>query len=290
MRLAAKWRTDWTWRTGSVPTRSSSLRVGGELVEVLRLGRGRPLVILPGLAGGWKLVAPLARRLAGQYQVFVTGLRGDREPRVGLDGGPGVPLDLAEYAEDVHQVIGALGLESPAVMGVSFGGAIALEYAVRYPHALSSLIVHGAEARFRTTIGSKIARRVLERYPLPTDSPFINQFFHLLYGKKPEPGPLVDFVVDRIWETSQAVMARRLAQLESFDVSDRLWRIEVPTLVLAGERDVIVPVSRQKALAEGIAGAQFEVLPDAGHIGFLTHRAEFLHGMRRHLSQIEATV
>lgn len=290
MRLAAKWRTDWTWRTGSEPTRPRSLRVGGELVEVLRLGRGRPLVILPGLAGGWKLVAPLARRLAGHYQVFVPGLRGDRDPRVGLDGGPGMPLDLAEYADDVHQVIGALGLESPVVMGVSFGGAIALEYAVRYPHALSSLIVHGAEARFRTTIGSKIARRVLERYPLPTDSPFVNQFFHLLYGKKPEPGPLVDFVTDRIWETSQGVMARRLAQLESFDVSDRLWRIEVPTLVLAGERDVIVPASRQKALADGIAGARFQLLPDAGHIGFLTHRANVLHGVSRHLSQVEAVV
>ena len=61
----------------------------------------------------------------------------------------------------------------------------------------------------------------------------MNQFFHLLYGRKPEPGPLVDFVIERIWETGQGVMARRLAQLESFDVSDQLWRIDVPTLVLA---------------------------------------------------------
>ena len=103
-------------------------------------------------------------------------------------------------------------------------------------------------------------RRVLERYPLPSDSPFVNQFFNLLYGRKPEPGPLVDFVVQRIWETGQGVMARRLAQLESFDVSDQLWRIDVPTLVLAGGRDVIVPPSRQQALADAIAGAAVQVI------------------------------
>ena len=85
-------------------------------------------------------------------------------------------------------------------------------------------------------------------------------------------------------------MARRLAQLESFDVSDQLWRIDVPTLVLAGGRDVIVPTSRQRALADSIAGAQYEVLPDAGHIGFLTHRAEFVRGVRRHLNRVNATV
>ena len=71
---------------------------------------------------------------------------------------------------------------------------------------------------------------MLERFPLPSDSRFINQFFHLLFGSKPEPGPLVDFVIDRIWETGQSVMAERLAQLESFDISDRLWSIGAPTL------------------------------------------------------------
>ena len=81
---------------------------------------------------------------------------------------------------------------------------------------------------------------------MPSDSPFVNQFFHLLYGRKPDPGPVVDFVIERIWETDQGVMARRLAQLESFDISEELWRIDVPTLVLAGARDVIVPTARQR--------------------------------------------
>lgn len=252
---------------------------GPEWVDVIRLGRpGRdPIVLIPGLAGSWRLLSPLVRQLAKRHEVIVCGLRGDRFPE-----GGSAPTDLGDYANDFADIIGKLGLERPTVMGVSFGGAIALELAVTHPSKVGALVVLGAEAKFRTTLASTIARRVLERFPLPTDSHFVNQFFNLLHGAKPEPGPLPEFVVQRCWETDQCVMARRIALLESFDVSDRLWRIEVPTLVLAGTRDVVVPPSRQRLLAQSISGARFETLQGAGHIGFLTHRAEVV----RHVASL----
>jgi pimeloyl-ACP methyl ester carboxylesterase len=290
MRLAAKWRPDRTWEVGLALEPPQPVFIGGEWVDVLSIGRGRPLVLVPGLAGGWKLVWPLAQSLGRHFKVYVAGLRGDRDPWIGLDGGPGVPMDLSEYAHDLKDLIDGLGLSAPAVLGVSFGGAIALQFAVEYPHDLSALVLHGADSQFRTSMASTIARRVLERYALPSDSPFVNQFFHLLYGQKPEPGPVVDFVVECIWETCQAVMARRLAQLESFDITDQLWRVDVPTLIQAGGRDVIVPSSRQRRLAESIDGAQFQLIEDSGHVGFLTHRAEVVRGIRQHLLRLRATV
>lgn len=290
MRLAAKWRPEWNWEADLAPEPPQPVLIGGECVDVVRLGRGRPLVLVPGLAGGWKLLWPMARSLARHCEVFICGLRGDRDPCIGLEGKPGVPWDLSEYANDLSELIDRLNLSSPAVMGVSFGGAIALQLAIEHPHSLGSLIVYGADSRFRTSIASTIARRVLERYPLPCDSPFVNQFFHLLYGKKPEPGPVVDFVARRIWETGQGVMARRLAQLESFDIADQLWRIQVPTLIQAGGRDVIVPASRQRLLADAISGSRFRLIEDSGHIGFLTHRAEVVRGVRQHLARANAVV
>jgi pimeloyl-ACP methyl ester carboxylesterase len=290
MRLASKWRSDWTWDVGLGLEQPQAVLIGGEWVDVLKIGRGRPMVLVPGLAGGWKLVWPLAQSLARYFTVHLCGLRGDRDPWTGLDGGPGVPLDLGEYAHDLKDLIDELGLSCPAVMGVSFGGAIALQFAVEYPHSLSALIVQGADSQFQTSLASTIARRVLERYALPNDSPFVNQFFHLLYGKKPEPGPIVDFVVECIWETGQGVMARRLAQLESFDITDQLWRIDVPTLVQGGGRDVIVPASRQRMLAASIDGARFQLIDDSGHVGFLTHQAEVVRGIRQHLLRVSATV
>ncbi len=252
-----------------VPTRTG-------IVEVVRMGEGEPIVLVPGLAGGWKLVAPLARRLAARHEVILFGHWGDR----GLMVGPGRPT-LAGYADDLAELIEALRLERPTVFGVSFGGAVALELAVGHPGILGALVVQGAEAQFQGGLGVKIARRVLERFPLPSDNGFVNQFFNLLHGCRPEPGPLPEFVVRSCWETDQGVMAGRLRALEGFDVSDRLWQIDVPTLVLAGTRDVVVPPARHRALAESIAGARFATLEGAGHIGFLTHRDEVARHVHR---------
>jgi 3-oxoadipate enol-lactonase len=239
------------------------------------------VVLVPGLAGGWRLLVPLALRLARRFRVTVCGLRGDHFPA----GGPWA-REVGDHARDLAETLGQLRLERPAVVGVSFGGAVALELACEQPQRVGALVVHGAAARFRASLGATIARRVLERFPLPSDNRFVNQFFNLLHGGRPEPGPLAGFVVERCWETDQSVMARRLALLESYDVSERLWRVDAPTLVVAGSRDVVVPPSDQKALTAAVPGARFELLEGAGHVGFLSHRREFARAVARHLRQV----
>jgi len=281
MRIAAKHRGDWLLTSHAFQGKQLNVRIDGEWVDVIQMGQGDPVILVPGLAGGWKLLAPLATALARHHQVTIPGLRGDGSPV-----GSSWVENLADHARDLGGLIQQLGLERPALFGVSFGGAIALELAVEQPHRIGALILQGVEARFRTTLAATIARRVLERFPLPSDNGFLNQFFNLLHGGKPEPGPLSDFVVERCWETDQGVMARRIGLLESFDVTDRLWQIDVPTLILAGTRDVIVPPSRQRALASEIAGARYETLEGAGHIGFLSHRGEVARLARQFLSEV----
>jgi len=200
------------------------------------------------------------------------------------------PCRQRRHTEDLARLIDELALERPTVLGISFGGAIALELAAEHPGRLGALIVQGAAASFPSNIGTTVARRVLERFPLPIDNRFVNQFFNLLHGSKPEPGPLVDFVVESIWDTDQSVIAQRLAQLEAFDVSDRLWKIDAPTLVVSGSKDAIVKPSRQMQLAQSISGARHELVEGAGHIGFLTHGVEMTRLVRRHLQRIKTPV
>lgn len=284
MRLAPKRWGHWVrYREfGEELPRRVGLRAGGG--EVVRIGRGDPIVLLPGLAGGWRLLAPLARQLARGHEVILAGFRGDEGPL------PAGGTSLGRYAADVAELIGALRLERPTVFGVSFGGAVALELAVEHPGLIGALVVQGAEARFRGGVGALIARRVLERFPLPCDNRFINQFFNLLHGGRPESAALAEFVVGRCWETDQAVMAARLRALEAFDVADRLWRIEVPTVILAGSRDVIVNPTRQRALAEAITGARFVRIEGAGHIGFLTHREAIARHVRRLVREVHRSL
>ncbi len=237
--------------------------------EVVRFGSGEPIVILPGLAGGRRLLAPLARELARRHEVFLLGFRGDE----GVSGQ--IPAQRPmDHAHDVAETISRLGLERPTVLGVSFGGAVALELAAEMPRSVGGLILYGAEDRFFLNLGATIAVRALERFPLPRDSRFVNQFFNILHGCRPEPGPMVDFIVKTCWETDQGVVASRLRGLEGFSMEDRLWKIDAPTLVMAGSRDVVVPPKRQKAFSTSLAGAHFEAIDGAGHVGFVTHRKE----------------
>ena len=285
MRRTGPWRSRWRGQSDWSLADRHWFETEGGLHEVVRLGAGDPLVLLPGLAGGWKLLMPLARRLSKRFEVHVVGLSGDGSalPRCSGKG-------VGDEAMAVLEILDRLGLERPMLAGVSFGGAVALELAVEAPGRIGSLVVSGAEAKFGNAWASRLVRTVLERYPVPEDSPFINQFFNLLHGKNPGPGPLPEFVLRRCWETAPGVMADRLRALEDFDVRDRLWRIEVPTLVVAGTRDVVVPSDRQRALARAIASSRFANLEGAGHLGFLSHRREVAHRVARQLERVRRPV
>lgn len=270
MRIAPGRRT----RLGLVPdlgvSSMEALLTRTGRVEVVRIGQGEPLVLVPGLAGGWRLMVPLARRLARRHEVILVGLRGDQ----GLHDGGG-SMTPREHAEEVGRIVEDLRLERPWLVGVSFGGAVALEVALERGRQLGGLVVTGTAGRYRGGLFSTVAQGVLSRFPLPTDNRFVNQFFNLLHGGRPDSERLARFVVERCWETDQGVILGRMRRLNGFDVTERLWEIAVPTLVLAGTRDVVVDPDDQRALAGGIAAARHVAVEGAGHIGFLTHRDEF---------------
>lgn len=270
MRLAPDRWSSWDGQVGlELGSRRAYVRRGG-LIEVVRLGAGEPIVMVGGLAGGWSLLAPLASRLSRDHEVILCGLRGDLRPLTLRS-----VTSIDDLAQDLGWVIRELGLESPSLLGVSFGAAVALELAIQAPASLGRLILHGIESRFQQRLGSRIARHVLERYALPTDNAYVNQFFRLLFGKGVQPGVAFDYVVERCWTTDPLEIAHRLRLLEEFDLTDRLDQVRTPTLVIAGEHDVVVPPERQKALADSLDQGEFAILPQAGHVGFITHAMDF---------------
>ena len=203
--------------------------------EYREWGDGPPLVIIPGLAGGFGLLGPLARGLAKDFRVISYHLRGEDDcfalrRRFGMQE---LVADLAEFL-DWHC------LERPALLGVSFGGVLALEFAARFPSRLGALVLQGVGARLERSLLQVVASLVLTRYPLPADSPFVNQFFNLLFGSRQKPGPLFEFVTRQCWQTDQSVMAHRFRLVEQFDMTGRLQQVRTPTLILAGDRDLLV--------------------------------------------------
>jgi pimeloyl-ACP methyl ester carboxylesterase len=223
------------------------------------------LILIPGLAGNFDLLGPLERELSKHYQVISYQLRGEDDcfalrRRFGLH----------DLVEDLHEFIEWNGLERPLVVGVSFGGVLALEYAATYPNRLQAVGVQGVGVRFERGLVQRIASLVLSGYPLPPNSPFVNQFFNLLFGGR-QARPMFEFVTRQCWQTDQSVMAHRLHLVERLDLSPRLGRVKVPACVLAGDRDLLVSPQSLEELSSGLAQSRRETLEGCGHLAFVTH-------------------
>lgn len=229
-------------------------------------GDGPPLVVVPGLAGGMDLMEPLVRALSRSFRVISLDLRGEDDcfalrRRFGL----------GDLADDLTHFMDWFGLESPAVLGVSFGGAVALELALRRPGRMRALMVQGVGPRFEPGFLQRIAGAVLARYPLPADSPFFNQFFNLFFGMKQPAGDVFDFVTRTCWRTDQGVMAHRFGLMERAEFAARARGVRCPTLLLAGDRDVLVSRAGLNELATALPDARAVRLGGAGHLASVTH-------------------
>jgi pimeloyl-ACP methyl ester carboxylesterase len=245
-------------------------------------GDGQPLVLVPGLAGSFELLGPLARELARNYHVVSYQLRGEDDcfalrRRFGL----------RDLVDDLREFIDWHGLERPVICGVSFGGVLALEYAAAYPNQVQAVGIQGVGVRFERGLVQRIASLVLSGYPLPPDSPFVNQFFNLLFGGR-QTRPLFEFVTRQCWQTDQSVMAHRLHLVERLDLGTRLGRVKAPVYVLAGDRDLLVSPNSLQELSECLPNGRGEMLDGCGHLAFATHPrlvAERLHAFVQRLNE-----
>jgi pimeloyl-ACP methyl ester carboxylesterase len=249
-------------------------------VDYCEWGEGPPLVVIPGMAGGYDLLGPLAKILARDFRVISYQLRGE-DNCFALRR----PFGREDLVDDLRELLDCLCLENPTLMGVSFGGVLALEFASRHPYRLKDLIVQGAGSRFEQGLLGQVARTVLARWPLPSDNPFVNQFFNLLFGGATKKDALFDFVTRQIWQTDQSMMAHRFNLVESFDISGRLDRVRVRTLIMAGDKDILVSPRSLAELKEGILDSRLLRLPRCGHLAFVTHPTVVADKVRAFLTE-----
>jgi pimeloyl-ACP methyl ester carboxylesterase len=233
-------------------------------VEYREWGEGPPLVLVPGLAGGFELLGPLVKMLAKSFRVISYQLRGEDNCFTLRR-----PFGMSDLVDDLAELLDSLCLEKPSVFGVSFGGVLALEFAAKYQYKLDRLVIQGAGGRFERGLLQQVASTVLNRFPLPADNPFVNQFFNLLFGGRTKDTALFEFVTRQCWQTDQSVMAHRFDLVQSLDMGRKFKNIVAPTLILAGERDLLVSPRSLMELCDGIRDSQLVRLSNCGHLAFV---------------------
>lgn len=216
--------------------------------------REKPTLIL--LHGGpgfdhsmWK---PEFQQLRDQVQIVYLDHRGNGRS----EHGPTEHWNLDQWADDVHGLCEALGIERPIVMGQSFGGMVAIAYAARHPEHPSKLIFSSTSARMNLSrmlerfleVGGEQARGAAERFwtqPGLETLPEYTRNAVSVYGSKPaspQEFGRVRMNLDVLFHFAGGEGSR-------FDYLDQLKRVQCPTLVLGGTRDPVCPIEDQDEIA-----------------------------------------
>jgi 3-oxoadipate enol-lactonase len=243
----------------------------GELsVWYERRGEGRRVLFISGSGGDLRTKpnvfdGPLGR---GGFDVLAYDQRG-----LGQTSVPEPPYAMADYGDDAAGLLDQIGWDTCAVMGVSFGGMVAQELAVRHPHRIERLVLcctssggAGApsfplhtlvdvpeEERIRTHLGISDTRYGAE-----------------WQAANPEEAEKLLSSM-RTGATAADGYRHQLAARAGHDVYDRLPSITAPTLVAAGRYDGIAPVANSEAIAARIPGADLRIY-EGGHLFLLQDR------------------
>jgi pimeloyl-ACP methyl ester carboxylesterase len=236
--------------------REETASVRGRKARLLRGGSGGPLLFLPDtFSSSW---LPIHESLAARYEVFLPMHPGCAVSDDGFEGVADIEDLVFHYLDPCE----ALGLESPALIGASLGGWVAVEWAVRNGNNLKSVILVDAlglrlpqaPAADILSIDADGARQLLF-----ADA---NSALALeLISDSPKPDEMIAVI-----QASQTLARFAWQFPDNPKLRHYLYRVRAPTLVVWGEGDGFVSVDHGKAYHQGIGHSEFVILPHSAHL------------------------
>lgn len=182
---------------------------------------------------------------------------------------------VSEYADLVAAFAERLALQNVVLMGHSLGGAIVLRLALRTPRWLAAIVLVGSGARL------KVDPAVLQGL-LSEPEAALDRICQLAFGPQ-APAALVRRFRDGLQQTPPAVIHGDYSACNRFDIMDRLNAVSVPTLVVAGDADLLTPPKYGAYLRDHIPGAQMALIPNAGHMMALENPEALIGHLRAFL-------
>lgn len=238
---------------------------GGVRLAWTEEGSGVPILLIMGHRYSSGMWYPLKEAMGGRYHLISFDNRG-----TGQSDAPR-RTSVSEMAADALAVLDAAGVETAHVYGVSMGGGIALEFGLRYPERVRSLILGCTMAKTADIKRKPDWLIRLLYHAMPVLKILAKPKFKNGYGDAaPDDRIARDMAV---LKTDPFVLHGVIAQglaVSAYSVNpDEVRALKLPTLVLHGTQDLLVPYEAGKALAEMIPGARLVTFQDIGHNYFI---------------------
>ncbi|MEI9990871.1 MAG: alpha/beta hydrolase [Rhizomicrobium sp.] len=249
--------------------------VGAKLSpESERMAEKPSLIVMHGGPGfDHSTMRPYFDRFADTHQVIYIDHRGN-----GRSGGEPATWNLAQWGDDVKGLCDVLGIEKPLVFGQSFGGMVAIAYAIRHPGHASKVVFSSTAARIHLdetfaileSRGGKEARRIAEAFWLkPDDAAFADYIRVCMPLYNPPNTPAADQAAARRRAIMKPQVTRyfSLGEMLTMDMRPGLAKVTCPALVLAGGYDPITPVSCAREIFDAlpVGVRRLELFENAGH-------------------------
>jgi pimeloyl-ACP methyl ester carboxylesterase len=230
-------------------------------------GSGEPLLLIMGFTVssiGWHWNVP---SFAKDFRTIVFDNRG-----VGQSEKPDVPYSMSMFADDTAGLLDGLGIDQAHVFGISMGGMIAQEFALRYPQRVKTLILGCTNCGGAQAIPSKDPE-VLNMLG-DIESLDVQQAAIVMTKVAVTPW-FMQRHMDMLLQLNQMSMkhptpkhgmVRQMQAIQGHDAYERLSQVSMPTLVVTGKEDGLVPPENSVTLAQRIPHADLVMLSNASHM------------------------
>jgi 3-oxoadipate enol-lactonase len=246
-------------------------------------GSGMPCLFVHGFPHNRSLWTPQLQGLTVNARCVAPDLRGFGETTVAP------PFSMDRYADDLAALLDVLHVDKAVVAGLSMGGYVAFAFWRRHPHRVRALALCNTKAGADSDEAREKRRGLMAIARERGSSAVADSMMTGMLGRTTrEKRPEITNAVHRMISSApvEGVVGALQAMMERPDSAPTMATINVPTLVVTGDEDTIIPIEESRAMHAAIKGSTLEIISGAGHLSNLERPAAFNHVFSEFLAQI----
>ncbi len=237
-------------------------------------GSGRVVILIHGFPLTQQMWNAQINAFSPAYRIITPDLRGFGQSPLGT-----APFTMESCADDIYDLLASKSIEQHVVLvGLSMGGYICFEFVRKYQHLLDGLILVATQPSADNEPARNSRREMAEFVLQEGPKALAARLTPRLLGRTTiEKKPHVAKTVCRLVESncSEGIAKACFGLAARRDSTSVLPRIQVPTLIMAGSEDVLIPIAQSRAMQERIPNSQIVVVEQCGHLINLEQSAVF---------------